>query len=151
MTDISFHYPPDLLGLLIDAIPKLCKSKRDLLLFFQGAGVTRTTLQPHEHLLNADRAAFNKYHVARELLTRLSEEGESALGVRRELLKRVTEFENFSVCWEDDRAAAIGLVAQIRDLINVKDSFTRMQREKDEERRKRLAAEETAARAREKR
>jgi len=131
--DISFHYPPELLQLLIDAIPKLCKSKRDLLLFFQGAGVSRVTLQPFQQLLLTDKVSFNKYSVAREVLTKLNEQGENSLRTRRELLKRVTEFEDFSVCWDNDRAAARGLVAQIRDVINVKDSFTRMRNEKDEE------------------
>lgn len=149
--DISFHYPPELLQLLIDAIPKLCKSKRDLLVFFQGAGVSRTTLQPFEQLLQTNTTSFNKYPVAREILTKLNEQGENSLRARRELLKRVTEFEDFSVCWDNDRAAARGLVAQIRDLINVKDSFTRMRLEKDEEKRKRLAEEEVALKVRQER
>jgi hypothetical protein len=137
MMDITFHYPPELLQLLIDAIPKLCKSKQDLLLFFKGAGVSRVTLQPYEQLLLTAKNSFNKYPVTRELLTKLNEQGEGSLRARRELLKRVTEFEDFSVCWDNDRAAARGLVAQVRELINVKDSFTRMRIEKDEEKRKR--------------
>ena len=149
--DISFHYPPELLQLLVDAIPKLCKSKGDLLLFFQGAGLSQATLQPYERLLRADKKSFKKYHVARELLTKLNEQGESSLRVRRELLKRVTEFEDFSVCWDNDRAAARGLVAQIRDVVNVKDSFTRMRMEKDEEKRGRLAEQDAAAKAKQER
>lgn len=146
--DISFHYPPDLLQLLIDAIPKLCKSKLDLLLFFQGAGVSRATIEPYERLLDTNKSSFNKYHVSRELLKKLNEQGEKSLRVRRELLKRVTEFENFSVCWDNDRAAARGLVAQIRDVINVKDSFTRMRMEKDDEKRRRVEEQNAAAEAR---
>lgn len=148
MMDITFHYPPELLQLLVDAIPKLCKSKRDLLLFFQGAGVPIATLQPFQQLLLTDKVSFNKYFVAREVLAKLNEQGESSLRARRELLKRVTEFEDFSVCWDNDRAAARGLVAQIRDLINVKDSFTRMRNEKDEEKRRRVDEQEVEARAR---
>lgn len=143
MMDISFHYPPELLQLLIDTVPKLCKSKRDLLLFFQGAGVPMTVLKPYETLLQTAKDSFNKYHVTRELLTKLNEQGERTLRERRELLKRVTEFDDFSVCWENDRAAARGLVAQVRDLVNVKDSFTRMRIEKDEEKRKRQEQQET--------
>lgn len=148
MMDITFHYPPELLQLLIEAIPKLCKSKGDLLLFFQGAGVSRATLLPFQQLLLTDKASFNKYRVAREVLTKLNEQGESSLRARRELLKRVTEFEDFSVCWDSDRAAARGLVAQIRDVINVKDSFTRMRNEKDEEKRRRVEEQELAAKSR---
>lgn len=151
MMDITFHYPPELLQLLIDAIPKLCKSKRDLLLFFQGAGVSNGTLKPYQRLLLTAKNSFNKYHVARELLTKLNEQGESSLRARRELLKRVTEFEDFSVCWDNDRAVARGLVAQIRDVINVKDSFTRMRIEKDEEKRRRVEEREAAAKVRLKR
>ena len=49
--DISFHYPPELLKLLNEAIPKLCKSKKDLLLFLQGAGVRSELLTPYQTLL----------------------------------------------------------------------------------------------------
>jgi restriction system protein len=143
MMDISFHYPPELLQLLIGTVPKLCKSKRDLLLFFQGAGVSKVILQPYEDLLAGNKGGFNKYHVTRELLTRLNEQGERTLRERREVLKRITEFDDFTVCWENDRAAARGLVAQVRDLVNVKDSFTRMRQEKDDEKRKRMHQQET--------
>lgn len=146
--DISFHYPPELLQLLIDTIPKLCKSKRDLLLFFQGAGVSKSVLAPHEEALRTNKDTFNKYHVTRALLAAINEKGERALRERREILKRVTEFDDFSVCWESDRAAARGLVAQVRDLVNIKDSFTRMRNEKDEEKRRRIAEQEAAAKTR---
>ncbi len=136
--DISFHYPPELLRLLIEAIPKLCKSKKDLMNFFQGAGVSRAVLKPHEHLLHSNKEGFNKYHVTRDILTALNEAGESCLRERREVLKRVTLFDDFSVCWESDQAAARGYVAQIRELVNVKDSFTRMNMEREAERQVRL-------------
>jgi hypothetical protein len=38
-TDITFHYPPELFNLLVDTIPRLNRSKNDVLLFFRGAGV----------------------------------------------------------------------------------------------------------------
>lgn len=144
--DITFHYPPELLQLLIDAVPKLCKSKQDLLLFFQGAGGAKTMLQPYADLLRSNKEMFNKYRVTRDILAKINEQGEAGLRVRREVLKRVTEFEDFSVCWDNDRAAARGLVAQIRDLVNVKDSFTRMRIEKDEEKRQRQEERESTAR-----
>ncbi|HVO60793.1 MAG TPA: hypothetical protein VMT53_07645 [Terriglobales bacterium] len=43
--DIVFHYPPELTQLLIQTIPLLCPSKKDVLSFFKGAGVLH--LQPH--------------------------------------------------------------------------------------------------------
>jgi hypothetical protein len=136
--DISFHYPPELLGLLADAVPKLCKSKKDLLLFFQGAGVGRELLTTYTTLLRENKDAFNKYAVTKELPAKLNELGERSLRERREVVKRVTDCHDFSVCWENDQAAARGLVAQIRELVNVKDSFTRMNLERENERKARL-------------
>jgi hypothetical protein len=149
--DIIFHYPPELLQLLIDAIPKLCKGKKALLLFFEGAGVGQAELDPFHRLLKENKEGFNKYPVTRELLTKLNKMGEASLRERREIVKRVTEFNDFSLCYENDQAAARGLVAQIRDLVNVKDSFTRINLEREKERQERLepvrrAAEERATR-----
>ncbi len=142
--DIIFHYPPELLALLKEALPKLCKSKQDLLNYFQGAGVSRDALVPYQRLLSEKRNEFNKYHVTRDLLMMLNEKGEAGLGERRALLKRVTDTEDFSGCWENDRAAAIGLVAQIRAMVDVKDSFTRMKNDRDLEARQRRAAQDAA-------
>lgn len=139
--DISFHYPPELFNLLVDTLPKLCKSKQDLLLFFKGAGVSRPILAPYEALLRTRKTEFNKYPVTRELLTKLNELGEKGLGERREVLKRVVEFQDFSVCWEKDQAPSRGLVAQIRELVNVKDTFTRINIEREQERKQRIAGE----------
>ena len=37
--DISYHYPPELLELLCDAVPVLFRSKQGVIDFFAGAGV----------------------------------------------------------------------------------------------------------------
>lgn len=142
MTQEAYHYPPELMALLKETVPKLCRSKRDLLTFFRGCGVPSGIMQPHEQLLANDKESFNKYHVTADLLEKINQLGDSGLKLRRELLKRVTEFEDFSVCWERDQSAARGLVSQVRDLVNVKDSFTRMRNEKDEEKRKRIEREQ---------
>ena len=147
LIDITYHYPPELFALLVDAIPKLCKSKPDLLLFFRGSGVGFELLAPYNALLTEKKDEFNKYPVTRELLTKLNELGERTLRERREILKRVIEFDDFSVCWENDRAAARGLVPQIRDLVNVKDSFTRMRMEKGQEKQRRLQQQEATAKS----
>jgi restriction endonuclease Mrr len=51
----------------------------------------------------------------------------------------VVEFEDFSACWPSDQLKAKGLVAQIRQVVNVKDSFTRMREEVEREQRERRA------------
>lgn len=33
-----YHYPPELFSLLVDTIPLLFRSKKDVLLFFKGCG-----------------------------------------------------------------------------------------------------------------
>ena len=131
--DITYHYPPELFQLLVNAIPRLCRSKRDVLIFFQGAGIGVSTISDLDKQLRNDPKSINKFDMVRRVLTRLNEAGDATLKVRRELLKRVVEFEDFSTCWPEDRLEAQGLVSQIRSVINVKDSFTRMRQEREAE------------------
>jgi hypothetical protein len=133
--DITYHYPPDLLALLVDAIPRLCRGKADVILFFRGAGVEAPMLNDLDRRVRTDRASIGKHEIARTVLKRLNERGEATLRERREVVKRVVEFEDFSACWDNDRLAAQGLVGQVRQLVNVKDSFTRMKDEREAERR----------------
>lgn len=152
--DDAYHYPPELLTLLIDAIPLLCKSKREVLAFFRGAGVVQRLIDPWETKLRQTPTEVSKYHIARDLLTRINEAGDSGLRLRREVVKRVVQWEDFSTCWPTDRARAQGLVAQIRHIVNVRDSFTRMSEEREREAAARRgqaarAAEEKQAKAKE--
>jgi restriction system protein len=132
--DITFHYPPELLGLLVDTIPRLARSKKDVLMFFRGAGVSQTHLAELAQQVSQSPASVNKFDMVRTVLARLNAAGESELRARREVLKRVVEFEDFSGCWENDRLEAQGLVHRIRTVVNVKDSFTRMKDELERER-----------------
>lgn len=143
--DIAFHYPPELMGRLIETIPKLCRSKQDLLTFFQGAGVSQATMLPFQKLLKTDKASFNKYDVTRSVLTLLNEKGERTLGERREILRRVVDFVDFGACWPNDQLAARGLVSHIQELVNVKDSVTRITLDRDSERAKRMAEQDARA------
>ena len=132
----GYHFPPELFQLLVDTIPRLCRSKRDVLFFFRGAGVRESMLRDLRQRLVEDASSINKFEMVRTLLARLNEAGDAALGERRALLQRVHDFEDFSTCWENDRLEAQGLVGQIRQVVNVKDSFTRMHQEREEEARK---------------
>ena len=143
--DISFHYPPELFNLMVDTIPKLVRSKQDVIIFFIGAGVENSIYCDLQSQIEIDRDSINKYSMVKTILKKLNEKGEATLRERREILKRVIEFENFSTCWENDKLPAKGLVAEIRELVNKKDSFTRMKQERDKERNKvQQAAQETA-------
>lgn len=136
--DITYQYPPELFQLLIETIPRLCPSKKNLLLFFRGAGVRRIDLEDIEAKVVQDRDSITKFEITRKVLQRLNERGEPALSERRELLKRVVEFEDFSTCWPNDELKAKGLVAEIRRVVNVKDSFTRIRMEREAERQKHI-------------
>lgn len=57
-------------------------------------------------------------------------------------MKRVIEFEDFSTCWPNDQLKAKGLVSEIRRVVNVKDSFTKLHQELELERKKRQEKEQ---------
>lgn len=147
MSDEAYHFPPDLLDLLVDVIPLLCRSKQDVLIFFRGCGIAAATLADLQERVAVDRSSISKYGIARSVLTRINEGGDRDLGQRREVIRRVTEFHDFSACWPNDQLKARGLVASIRELVNVKDSFTRMSQERDNDRRKHLQQQAAAAEA----
>ena len=132
--DTSYHYPPELLELLVETIPLLIRSKAGLLDFFQGAGVSIADISDWRQKVRHDKNSVNKFQITRSVLCRLNDRQDAALAPRREIIKRVSEFEDFSTCWESDQLKARGLVSQIRQVVNVKDSFTRMNLEREKER-----------------
>jgi hypothetical protein len=140
----QFHYPADLLELLIKTIPRLVKSKKSVILFFQGAGVDMEDLAGVNATLLTSPGSITKYEIVRTVLTRLNMRGDSGLGPRRGVIRRVVEFEDFESCWEDDRLEAKGLVASVREAVNKKDAFTRMQQEREAERDQAQAAHREA-------
>ncbi|MBV7335381.1 restriction endonuclease [Chloroflexi bacterium TSY] len=141
-----YHYPADLFNLLVQAIPNLFRSKKDVLQFFRGAGVDFDTIQDLWIQVERDRQSISKYEITRIVLSRLNEQqNDKALRQRREIIKQITEFEDFSSAWEDRRMTAQGLVAAIRNVVNVKDSFTRMHSEREQERQQRIAEQERKA------
>ncbi len=139
--NIPHHYPPELMSLLVDTIPLLFRSKRDVLTFFHGAGVPPATFADVRAKVEAAPTTINKYEIVRQILVRINDGGDATLRHRREVLKRVVEFEDFSTCWPDDQLKAKGLVGEIRRVIDVKDSFGRMRQEQEAERNKRMEAE----------
>jgi restriction system protein len=100
--------------------------------------------------LMQDRESVRKHELVRSVIRRLNEAGEPALTQRREVLKRVAQFDEYSSCWEGDRLKAQGLVTQIQKLINVKDSFTRINIEREQERKQRQAVYNAAVEAKQK-
>jgi restriction system protein len=145
--DITFHYPPELFNLLVYTIPALNRSKKDILLFFRGAGVPDDLLRDLSQRLKNAPDEINKAEISRLTLERLNARGEVTLRNRREVLRRVVGFSNFDACWPNDQLKAKGLVASIRDIVNQKDSFTRMNLAREEESQARLAEAQKTNRA----
>nr|VFK54352.1 MAG: Restriction endonuclease [Candidatus Kentron sp. TUN] len=139
---LPYHYSPELFKLLVDTVPLLCRSKKDILVFFQGAGVSTEIRSDLDRRVRTDKESINKYEIASTILERINEKGDSELRTRREVIKRVVEFEDFSTCWPDDQLKAKGLVGEIRRVVNVKDSFTRMSQEREREKQEHLRAKE---------
>src|SRR5229473_2451715 len=101
-----YHYPPDLIAQLIDAIPALCRSKRDVLSFFKQAGVPENLYANFAAPIQIPGNPVRKREMARTVIERLNEGGDALLGARRQLIKRVLDFEDFSHCYPEDVAKA---------------------------------------------
>jgi hypothetical protein len=85
-------------------------------------------------LISQETESHTKFDLACTILARVNEVGDSCLGSRREIVKRVVEFHDFTRCWNQAVLQAKGLVAEIRTLVNVKDTFTRINQERERER-----------------
>ena len=136
---VVYHYSPDLLQLLVSTIEVLCRSKRDVILFFRSAGVHGQVIDDLAEQVSRDPDSIKKREIAQPLLVLVNEGGDATLRQRREIVKRVVEWEDFSTCWDDKRLAAQGLVAQVRKRVNEHDAFTRMHQAQEAERNERLA------------
>lgn len=145
----AWHYPPELVDLTVKAVSLLNKGKEGELDFFRGAGVPKTMLSDLEEQVASDKTAISKVEIARRVITRLNDAGDGMIGPRREILNRIVRWESFEQCWPDDRLPAKGVVAEIRDVVNKRDSFTRMKQERDREHDARVRANREATQRKE--
>lgn len=143
-TEVPFHFPPELFELLVDTVPYLGKSKQGVLDFFRNVGTPGGLLVDLQAQVRQDRQSIARTSISRQVLTALNQGGDTYLAVRRQLIKRVVEFEDFSVCWREEADKAQLNVERIRRLVKVKDTFTRLADERDEEARKHREAREAA-------
>jgi len=129
-----YHFPAELIELLTSVIPLLNKSKRGVLTFFRSCGVPSGMLADLDKRVATDANSISKYEIARTVLTRINDGGDPLLRPRREVIRQVTEVQDFGQCWPDDQLKAKGLVSDVRRYVNVKDSFTRMQQAEESHR-----------------
>jgi hypothetical protein len=130
MDDIVFHFPPDFLAAVVDAVPLLTRGRTEVVTFFQGCAVSQQFLKGVSTKIAAD-PKYSKYHATREILTHLNEIGDRGLAARRQVVQRVSQWEDFSTCYPDNQLKARGAVATVAQLVNQKDSFTRMNMERE--------------------
>lgn len=140
----AFHYPPELFDLLIETIARLTRSKKGVVLFLRGSGVAGEDLSEVDGIVTNAPDSINKFDIVRNVLTKVNARGDSGLRPRREIIKRVVEFEHFETCWPTDQLIAKGLVASVREAVNTKDAFTRMKQERDAEREQTVLRQQAA-------
>ena len=97
-----FHYPLEQLQLLKNTIPLLCASKKDVILFFLGAGVPESWLADMKKQVETCRADITKLRIAHDVLEKLNLKKENHLRELHEVVRRVTGFEDFSTCCPTD-------------------------------------------------
>lgn len=119
----AYHWTPDLLQLIEETVPRLVKAKAAVVTFFRSAGTPERLLAPVQAVV----ADINKFEITRRLIGPLNAEGDAMLAVRREVIRRIAEWQDFSTCWDNERLKAMGLVAAVRDLVGGKDAATRVQ------------------------
>lgn len=137
-----YHFTPDLLEAFVDALALLTKGKGAVLDVFRSCGVPEEAmLDLRASLRGPDADKVRKAHLARRMLHWISDDPrDSKLAYRRELVRRITTWEDYSSCYADNQLKAQGAVARVRDLVNVRDSFTRMAQEREREAEERRAA-----------
>ncbi len=140
---ISYHFPPDLFNLLVDAIPRINRTKKDLLAFFKNVGTPISLLNKYYSLINYDPKQISKKDITREVLENLnSKDTDEYLGIRRQLLYRVVNFTAFNTCYDNDVDSAKARIYEIKQLVNLKDSVTKQEQFIENERQEKIKAKQ---------
>lgn len=122
-----------------------------MIVFFRGARVPQDLTDALSQTLRQSPAETRKHEMARVVLDRINSRGDATLRARREVVRRLVDFTNFDGCWPEDKLKARGLVASIREVVNEKDAFTRIEQERQQERAVRIAQQEAIRRERQER
>lgn len=126
MLDFVYHFSEELIALLVDTIPRLNKSKQNVIDFFRGCGVPNNYLNDLSIQLKNNKDSINKFEIARIVLKRVNECGDQGLTARREIIKRIVEFDSFDNLWANDQISARGFVAKVREYVNQRDYLTKI-------------------------
>lgn len=137
----SYHFPPDLFNLLVEAIPRINKTKKDLLSFFKNVGTPSNLLSKYFEIIRSNPKLISKKDITREVLERLnSNDSNEYLGIRRKLLQRVIDFTAFNTCYDNDIDVAKARISDIKQLVSLKDSVTKQEQFLAHERQEKIKA-----------
>lgn len=140
---ISYHFPPDLFNLLVDAIPKINRTKKDLLAFFKNVGTPISLLNKYYPLINYDPKQISKKDITRDVLECLnSKDNDEYLSIRRQLLQRIIDFTAFNTCYYNDVDSAKARIYEIKQLVSLKDSVTKQEQFIENERQEKIKAKQ---------
>jgi hypothetical protein len=96
--DAAYHFPPDVLSPLLEAIPLLCRSKLELV-YSSAAPACQTASSASRRPRCAPTGdSVRKREIVRDVIRRLTE-ADSRICERCEIARRVVEFDDLSTCW----------------------------------------------------
>lgn len=134
----SYHYPPDLFNLLVEAIPRINKTKKDLLTFFKNVGTPLKFIDKYTYVVTHNPQEISKRDITRQILEVLNSNNDNYLGIRRLLLQRVIDFTAFGTCYPNDVDIAKARISDIKKLISLKDSVTKQEQFLEHERQEKI-------------
>jgi hypothetical protein len=141
-------FPPEVFRLTVEAIACVHRGKRDIFNFFEMCGVEPQDLAEARAMYAANQDGTRKTVIAETVLHILIKKKDAALFPRREILRRLSQYEDFGSCWPADQYKARGYVAELARIVNIKDSFTRIEREREREQALRATANQELIAAR---
>lgn len=127
------HLRPDLIEKLVTAISHLVWSKQAALDLFRNAGVPDGLFRDFQDQLQRDKDRVKKPIMARTILQRMNDAGDApnAIRMRRELVRRVVEWKDYTTCPPNCDAIARGAVAAVQEVVGKYDFLTEIRQDRD--------------------
>src|ERR1700682_4557815 len=92
-------FPPEVFRLTVETIACVHKGKRDIFNFFKMCDVDDSDLAEANRLYSVDPDGTRKTAIAESVLHRLIKKQDAAIFQRREILRRLSQYEDFGSCW----------------------------------------------------
>ena len=146
--DITFHYPPELFNLLVDTVPRCIRSKKHVLLFFRGAGVSGDLIDDLAERLETAPSEVKQIRSGRAPSSMPCARGRQRSGKGATCFAASSNSQISTRVGRATNSRPRTRLASIREVVNQKDAFTRINQEREQERQQRLAQADETTRAR---